>query len=164
MQEDGPVTCGGMITSFKKITTKKGDPMAFGMLEDLTGSLEVVFFPKVFREYQKLIDNDAVVLVKGRLSASGEEVKILAEELLPLTKKMTGDLYLRVDDTTPEMLDNIKIMLNTYPGDARVFLYFEKDRKLKSIPRENWVDLSGPLLGEMKKILGAANVKVKGLS
>jgi hypothetical protein len=62
------------------------------------------------------------------------------------------------------MLDNIKIMLNTYPGDARVFLYFEKDRKLKSIPRENWVDLSGPLLGEMKKILGAANVKVKGLS
>ena len=162
-KEDIPVTCGGMIASFKKITTKKGDPMAFGMLEDLTGSIEVVFFPRVYKEYHNLIENDAVVLVKGRLSTSGEEAKILAEELTPLTKKMIGDLYLKVDDTTPEILDSIKILLKSYPGDSRVFLYFEKDRKLKSIPRESWADLSGPLLGEMKKLLGGSNVKVKGL-
>ncbi|MCL4441039.1 MAG: DNA polymerase III subunit alpha [Firmicutes bacterium] len=162
-KEDAPVTCGGMIASFKKITTKKGDPMAFGMLEDLTGSMEVVFFPRVYKEYHNLIETDAVVLVRGRLSTSGEEVKILAEELTPLAQKMIGDLYLRVDDTTPEILDSIKILLKTYPGDSRVFLYFEKDRKLKSISRENWVDLSGALLGEMKKLLGGPNVKVKGL-
>jgi len=163
IKEDTPVTCGGMIASFKKITTKKGDPMAFGMLEDLTASIEVVFFPRVYKECHSLIENDAVVLVKGRLSTSGEEAKILAEELSPLAKKMIGDLYLKVDDTTPEILDSIKILLKSYPGDSRVYLYFEKEKKLKSIPRENWVDLSGPLPGEMKKLLGDSNVKVKGL-
>ncbi|MHB8158366.1 MAG: DNA polymerase III subunit alpha [Desulfocucumaceae bacterium] len=158
---DKNITCGGMLTALKKIVTKKGDPMAFATLEDLTGGVEVVFFPKVYREYQNQLVNDAVVLIKGRISSSGEEVKILAEEVAPLIKKASGDLYLRMDDTTPEMLDSIKIILRSFPGDSRVFLYFEKERKLKKIPKENWVDLSVPLLSEMKKLLGSENVKVK---
>ncbi|MFZ5642139.1 MAG: DNA polymerase III subunit alpha [Bacillota bacterium] len=161
--EESTVVCGGMINSFKKITTKKGDPMAFGMLEDLTGSMEIVFFPKVYREYQNLIYNDSVVLIKGRLNPSGEEVKILAEEISELTRKITGDLYLRLDEATPEMLDNLKVLFKSYPGESRVFLYFEREKKLKKTPRENWVDLKGPLVGELKKILGSSNVKVKGL-
>ena len=155
------VTCGGMITSIKRINTKKGDPMAFGSLEDLTGSLEVVFFPKVFRENQTLIRNDSVVAVRGKASSTGETVKILADEVQPLTRKVSGDLYLRLDEATQELLDTIKILLRSYPGDAPVFLYFEKDKKLLKIPRENWADLSGPLPGEMKKLLGSNNVKVK---
>ncbi len=158
---EAAVTCGGMLTSVKKINTRKGDPMAFASLEDLTGSLEVVFFPRIYREFQVHIRNDAVVAVKGRASTAGETVKILAEEVQPLTKKLSGDLYLRLDGATQEVMDSVKILLRSYPGDARVFLYFEKEKKLKMIPRENWADLSGPLLAEMKKLLGSHNVKVK---
>ncbi|MFZ5632524.1 MAG: DNA polymerase III subunit alpha [Bacillota bacterium] len=161
LEGEAVVTCGGMLTSVKKITTKRGDPMAFATMEDLTGNLEAVFFPRVYREFQKFIYNDAVVAIKGKASATGDEVKIIAEEVRPLAKKISGELYLRVDDVTPEVLDNIKILLRTYSGDSKVFLYFEKEKKLKRIPRDNWVDLSGPLLGEMKKLLGSHNVKVK---
>ncbi|MFZ5648405.1 MAG: OB-fold nucleic acid binding domain-containing protein, partial [Bacillota bacterium] len=159
--EETKIACGGMLTSVKRINTKKGDPMAFASLEDLTGSMEVVFFPKVYREYQKLIQNDEVVMIRGKATSSGEEVKILAEEVQPLNKKVIGDLYLRLDDVTPEILDNIKIILRSYPGNSRVFLYFEKEKRLKQISKENWVDIAGPLLGELRKLLGSRNVKVK---
>ncbi|MFZ5650482.1 MAG: DNA polymerase III subunit alpha [Bacillota bacterium] len=155
------VTCGGMLTSVKRINTKKGDPMAFANLEDLTGSLEVVFFPKVYREYQKMIQNDAVVMVRGKANPSGDEVKIQAEEVQPLIKKVCGDVYLRLDGAVPETLDNIKIILRSYPGESRVFLYFEKEKRLRQISKENWVDISGPALGELRKLLGSHNVKVK---
>ncbi|MCL6611368.1 MAG: DNA polymerase III subunit alpha [Peptococcaceae bacterium] len=161
MEGENPVVCGGMLTSVKKIATRKGDPMAFASLEDLTGNLEVVFFPRVYRDCQKLIRDEAVVAVKGKAVNTGETVKVLAEEVQPLARKISGDLYLRVDGATPELMDNIKILLRSYPGDARVFLYFEKEKKLIRIPRENWADLSGPLLAEMKKLLGSRNVKVK---
>jgi DNA polymerase-3 subunit alpha len=161
IEGESPVTCGGMLVSVKRISTRRGEPMAFASLEDLTGSLEVVFFPKVYRDCLKYIHSDAVVAVRGKASSSGEAVKILADEVQPLAKKMSGDLYLRVDEATPELLDNIKILLRSYPGDAKVYLYFEKEKKLKRIPRENWADLSGPLVSEMKKLLGGHNVKVK---
>ncbi|MHB8917485.1 MAG: DNA polymerase III subunit alpha, partial [Desulfocucumaceae bacterium] len=161
LEGEAAVTCGGMLTSVKKINTKRGEPMAFATLEDLTGNLEVVFFPRTYRGCQKLVQNDQVVIVRGKASNTGENVKILAEEVLPAVKKAGGDLYLRVDDATPELMDNIKILLRSYPGNSRVFLYFGKENKLKGIPRENWADLSGPLLGEMKKLLGSRNVKVK---
>lgn len=155
------VTCGGMLSAVKKITTKRGEPMAFASMEDLTGSLETVFFPKVYREFQEMIRNDSLVIIKGRTSNTGEEVKILAEEMLPLDKKVSGDLYLRLDDVTAEVMDSIKVLLQSYPGDTRVFMYFEKDKKLMKIPRNNWVDITGPLLAEMRNLLGHKNVKLK---
>jgi len=161
LEEKSAVSCAGMITTIKRINTKKGDPMAFGTLEDLTGNLEVVFFPRVYKEYQKLIENDSVVVIKGKTGSNGETVKILADEVLPLSKRINGDLYLRLDDITPEVMDSIKIILNSYPGASKVFLFFEKEKKLKQIPKDHWVDISGPLLGEMRKLLGGRNVKVK---
>ena len=161
LAEECNVTCAGMLTTIKRINTKKGVPMAFATLEDLTGNLEVVFFPKVYRECQKLIENDSVVLIKGKTGSAGEGVKILADEVLPLVKRVIGDLYLRLDDVSPEVMDSIKIILKSYPGESRVFLYFEKEKKLKQIPKDHWVDISGTILGELRKLLGSRNVKVK---
>ncbi len=161
LESETEIICGGMITSVKKITTRRGEPMAFGNLEDLTGSVEVVFFPKVYREFGKHIINDAVLAVAGKAGNSGDDCKILAREVHPLARKAGGDLYLKVDNATPEILDSIKVLLRSHPGDSQVFIYFGRENKLKRIPRENWANLSGPLLGEMVKLLGGGNVKVK---
>ena len=74
----------GIISTIKRITSRKGDPMAFLTLEDLTGSCEVVVFPQVYRRHFSLLDLKVPLLLKGKLNNNGEETKILAEEIQPL--------------------------------------------------------------------------------
>jgi len=73
---------GGLIISKRLMSTKKGDMMAFVELEDLFGSIEMVVFPKTYQEYQKLLKEDNIILVKGRMSVrEDEDVSILAGQI-----------------------------------------------------------------------------------
>lgn len=155
------VLMGGMLNTVKKITTRKGDPMAFATLEDLTGNIEVVFFPKTYQKYKGLIESDAMVLIRGRISTSGDQVKVIGEDIMPLTKKIAGDVYLKFVNTSTELFTKVQMVLRTYPGDSTVYLYFPGDKKLARAPQDYWVDLSTPVLDELKNLLGQGNVKIK---
>ena len=73
---------GGLIIAKRLMSTKKGDMMAFVELEDLFGSIEMVVFPKTYQEYQKLLKEDNIILVKGRMSVrEDEDVSILAGQI-----------------------------------------------------------------------------------
>ena len=78
------IVVAGMINTFKISTTKKGDTMATCQFEDLTGSIEILVFPKTFVRYREMIEKDAIVLVKGRYLAQDENPKLSADEILPL--------------------------------------------------------------------------------
>jgi DNA polymerase-3 subunit alpha len=73
------VVVAGAVTYVRRLTTKKGDPMAFAGLEDLQGTTEVVIFPRVWKETQSIWQPDKIVLVRGRVDASGKQAKLLAE-------------------------------------------------------------------------------------
>lgn len=77
------VTMAGLITAVKKMTTKKGQMMAFVTLEDLYGSVEVVVFPKTFELDRRNIDVDNVVVLRGKLDLKDEgEPKLLADRIV----------------------------------------------------------------------------------
>ena len=84
-KKDGTfVQVGGIITTVKEIVTKKGEPMAFVGLEDLTGSAEVIIFPRTYKEAKAMIVPDQIVLVSAKVSArDGEEKKLLANSFIP---------------------------------------------------------------------------------
>jgi DNA polymerase-3 subunit alpha len=66
-------TIGGIVTGVRRTATRKGEPMAFLQVEDLTGQTEVVVFPKLYAEADKaLMAADALVLVRGRVSWRGD--------------------------------------------------------------------------------------------
>jgi DNA polymerase-3 subunit alpha len=71
----GNLTLGGIITKLKRTITKKSEPMAFFTLQDLTGSMEVLVFPKAMEKALPYLDNDRLVLVSGRLSSSTRKDK-----------------------------------------------------------------------------------------
>ncbi len=163
LEEEDQIVCGGMITSIKRINTKKGAQMAFITMEDLTGNIEVVFFPRAYQQYQEYLISDAVVLVRGKASKSGENAKIFVDEVQSIIKKNGGELYLRVDEVSPLVIDKIKLLLKTYPGSSKVYLYFEKQKKLTMISQDNWVDLSDSLITEMRGLLGKKNIRIKSI-
>ena len=83
-QDQQRIILGGMINNFKINTTKRGDTMATCQFEDLTGSIDMLVFPKTFVRYREMIQKDAIVLVKGRYLAQEDNAKISADEILPL--------------------------------------------------------------------------------
>ncbi|MGE5571770.1 MAG: DNA polymerase III subunit alpha [Bacteroidota bacterium] len=112
------VSIGGIITAFRKIVTKStGQPMAFFTLEDLTGAVEVVVFPRTYEECFRFIGEDAIVLVQGRLDMKEEGAKVLANTVLPFSHDA---VVIPVDGevTTRSKLERLKKKLAGAGTDA----------------------------------------------
>ncbi len=75
------VVVAGMVTHIRRLTTKKGDPMAFAGLEDLQGSTEIVIFPRTWKQAESICQPDKILVVRGKVDSSGKQPKILAESI-----------------------------------------------------------------------------------
>lgn len=82
--DKSPVVVGGIITSVKRTTTKSGSAMAFVTLEDLTGSCEVIVFPKTYEQIHFHLKRDSVIVVRGKVDIMEQQAKVLAERVMPL--------------------------------------------------------------------------------
>ena len=72
-QDGALVAIGGLISKNRTLVTKSGTKMAFMTIEDKTGEIEVVVFPKTFEKMPQNIDPSDVVLIKGRISGKDKE-------------------------------------------------------------------------------------------
>ncbi len=125
------VLIGGMVTTVKQITTKKGEPMGFVTFEDLSGNIEVVVFSDLYRKIDSLLKDEHPLLVKGKLSIDTETEhnnKIIASEIVPLDKAsevMNPDVHLKcpVNRLTNHEIENIKKILVNNPGKSKVFFH-----------------------------------------
>lgn len=77
-REGALVKVYGIVTTIKKILTKKNEPMIFVKLEDLSGTLEIIVFPSLYQEQVALWKEDAILLCEGKVSFKDNECKILA--------------------------------------------------------------------------------------
>ncbi len=80
-----PIKVGGMVVSFRKITTKKGDMMAIVNLEDTTGKSEVVVFPKAYKKVSQHLIEGMVWLVNGKLDKRLGEMQVLVDNVEPMS-------------------------------------------------------------------------------
>jgi DNA polymerase-3 subunit alpha len=69
------VTLAGVITSVRGLTTKKGEAMAFAMLEDLRGAVELLFFPRTWKECRDKVKIDQVLLVRGKVQLDNGDAR-----------------------------------------------------------------------------------------
>lgn len=161
LPDDSEVVLGGLITGVKKINTRKGDTMAFLTVEDLTGTVEVVVFPRPYLQNRLALRVDEAVLVKGRSSGNGEEVKIIAEEISTIDSHLGGELHLKIESVNSPLLDQVQLILGSFRGESPVFLHFEKEKKVIKAGEEYLVDLSGPVIGRLEDLLGHTRVKIK---
>lgn len=161
LEDRTEVVVGGILNSVKKITTKRGDAMAFANLEDLTGSVELVIFPRTYQQYAGLLAVDNPVLVKGTANHNGEEVKIIVNCLEPLSKQSFGELYIKLESPTRELIAGIQKVLCSFPGECPVYIYFPRDKKLARADRRFWVSLDTGVVDELIGLLGSENIKVK---
>src|SRR6202034_3961987 len=150
---------GGVVTELRRSYTKKGDLMARFILEDLQAAMEVFVFPKTMAEYGALIENDAIIVVKGRLDTREEEPKIVCMEVSrPLLDRGQSDLHitLPLGVLTDAKVAGLKDVLSTHPGPSPVLLHV--GAKVLRLPPEFNVDCRNGLVGELKRLLGQSAV------
>ncbi len=75
------VTIGGIISSLKKILTKKGNPMVFMTVEDLTENIEVIVFPSILERYSDIFHEENIVLITGKVNNRDSNPKIICQEI-----------------------------------------------------------------------------------
>ena len=88
VREGQVVRVGGLVTSYREHKTKKGDRMAFVVLEDLETSVELVVFPAVFARYDSLLSSDQPLVVVATVEQAEQGPKLTAEEIRTLADAM----------------------------------------------------------------------------
>ncbi|HXL04779.1 MAG TPA: DNA polymerase III subunit alpha [Bacillota bacterium] len=141
------VAVGGIITSLRKVTTKNtGQPMAFFTLEDLTGSIDVVAFPRVYEESSSFISEDSIVLVQGRLELREDDTKLIANAILPFSQDAVV-IPIDADNITKGGLQKLKKKLQDNPGEIPVFIRIATPigAAILSVAPELWVSHAGKI-------------------
>jgi len=80
------VSIGGIITETKKILTKKGEPMMFIKVQDLTEKIEVIIFPSLYTKVPEIFQENKILFVTGRTDVKDGSPKIIANEAEELIK------------------------------------------------------------------------------
>ncbi|HSK17367.1 MAG TPA: DNA polymerase III subunit alpha [Gaiellaceae bacterium] len=128
-RRDGEVvTVGGIVSAVKQLTTKKGDPMVFLRLDDLSGSLETVVFNSVYSAARELLEPDRILVVKGRVDHKEGETKLIAMEIAPFEALPDrGQVRLRIDarKAPAGTIRELAEVVRSFPGEAEVVLELE---------------------------------------
>ncbi len=162
MRDRSEIVIGGLIASLKRTTTKAGSVMAFATVEDLTGSVEVIVFPKTYEEAYLTLKRDAVVIVRGRLDVADQQVKVLAEGIIPLepfppapARDVTLHVLLDADRHGEDGLLRLHELLGRYRGDRPVVLTIRADgRDVKMQPGDLRVTSGPAVVQEIEGLLG----------
>ncbi|HYA87969.1 MAG TPA: DNA polymerase III subunit alpha [Nitrospirota bacterium] len=162
------ITICGIIAGLKQKVTKKGDKMAILNLEDLSGTVETIVFPDLYKDSHHLLLTDTPLIVVGQLDKSeqGNKIKALRIHLLSdIKKKGTTrlDINLSATGLTQEDLLKVKDILLRYQGDIPVYLRLQNPTRkdsLISVGRDIRVNPNDQLINEIESILGAGAVSL----
>lgn len=112
------VIVAGLITESRELITKKGTRMAFGRLEDLTGSTELVIFPDTFKVVEPLIKVEKPLMIGGFLEGEEGTSKIIVDSMIPLEEALrkTKKMVLRLERLEEDHYERLYSVLSEHPG------------------------------------------------
>ena len=159
------VTIAGVISSARTRTTKNNSLMSYVVLEDDTGSMELIVFQKTLDSCGAYIRENETVIARGRISLRDEkEPQLMCDSVRPITDvtaasapKAEQKLYVRLPSREDARMRHIELVLKMFPGSGQMVIWCEAEKKrvgAKCLFHE-------ALLDELKETLGEENVVLK---
>ena len=167
VQDGAQVTLGGIIASVDRRVNKNGLTWCIVQLEDLVGGIEVLFFPQAYAVYGMDIAEDAIVLVKARVSIRDDRMSLIGNDLavpdisaIGVARPLSVSLPLR--QCTKDKLSALKQVLTRHPGtsDVHVRLIGGTEISLWKVDDVLRVEPSSALMGDLKALLGPSCLTV----
>jgi len=174
-EDDQIISVAGIVQTVKMKTTRNNSMMAYVTLEDDTAAIEMLAFSNVLNQFGGYLRENSPVVVTGRLSLRDDkEPQIIVNRARPISDYANerlqpeetmqkrsapkgGTLYLRLPSEDQKLYPKVRAMLNMFPGESSVVLYFA-DTKQR---RGTRCVLMDSLLRELKNVLGEGNVVLK---
>src|SRR3989475_7871105 len=90
--QDTEVRAAGLVREVRRVVTRKGQIMAYATLEDLTGTVDVVLFPRVFEQTRLLFEPDKVLVVAGKVDARAGSTRATGASSSPVEPEMEAEV------------------------------------------------------------------------
>lgn len=170
----------------KLMTTKSNTLMAFTTIEDLTGTMEMIVFPRTLTDCRAYLQENAVLVVSGRVSVKEEEAaRLMAEGVLPAdgydtarsfgqnrsagvenrvqtsqTSAAASSIWLLLPAENSEETHKVtNLLANIFDGQTPVYFKYADTGQRVRTPQSLWAHDCPELRRELERILGAAQVK-----
>ena len=187
--QDTEVRVAGLVREVRRVVTRKGQIMAYAQLEDLTGSVDVVLFPRIFEQVRLLFEPDKVLVVHGRVDARAgstratgaaqasidpeieqevEEASIVAEmawlwddpECRPKARRQL--VHVRVPNSDEGLAERLEAVFARHPGTDEVVLHVVVGSREVTVHADRYHVLAGPALAaEIDELVGEASTKLE---
>ena len=177
-QDEQVVSIAGIVQTIKTKMTRNNSMMAYVTIEDDTAAIELIVFSNALNEHGGYLRENAPVVVVGKLSLRDDkDPQIIVNRVRPMSDftdpymqpyvqdlippkpepAATSTLYLRLPTEGCREYRKIKAIVNMFPGDSQVVVFFADTRKRRAARCQ----LRNTMLGELKNVLGEANVVLK---
>jgi DNA polymerase-3 subunit alpha len=158
---DTQVRVGGILASVNRRVNKSGMPWASAQLEDLTGGVEVMFFPQTYSLFGAEIADDMVVLVGAKVRIQDDRISLIANDLVvPDFSHAQPDRPLAVSlptrQCTMDKVTALKQVLSRHPGTSQVHLRLVSGDRITTLELDQSLRVtpSSALMGDLKALLG----------
>ena len=176
IKDEQIVSVAGIVQSVKMKTTRNNSMMSYVTVEDDTAAIEMLAFSNVLSQYGGYLRENSAVVITGRLSLRDDkDPQIVINRARPITdfsempempvkteepvavKPLSGTLYLQLQNEDDPKYRKVKAIVNMFPGDSQVKVFFADTRKLRGA----LAMLDPVMIQELKNLLGEGNVVLK---
>jgi DNA polymerase-3 subunit alpha len=155
----------GIVTAVKRKIDKRNNTMAFVAIEDFSGKAECIVFSDAFAKFQEHLRPDAMVMVVGKGETNGDTLKILVNDVVPLSavrEKLTRNIILsiNVDDVQEDTIVRLRDLMERNRGHCSCFLHVTDQSSTRTYQTRKYnVEASESFLEEARRMLGPRNVR-----
>ena len=151
-KKDGEwVTVGGIVSESKRITTRTGSRMMFATLDDLEGRVEMIVFAKTLEKLGDVLDDDAVLIVKGKVDhkdrdetklivqdasafePSEDDIAAAKEKVAKLAEPVQFSFEIDAARFRPSLIESFKALFRRCPGDEEVVLVLRTENGVRRL-------------------------------
>ncbi len=156
----------GLIVKIKHTVTRaKQEKMAILKLEDLSGSVEILVFPRAFAKISSHIQANTIVHIRGVLDLKEETPKIIAEDLFPFEEiyKLITAININLSGIRENIFETLKALLATHRGRVPVYLRLDtpaKSRVQLIVGEGLYVEPNEQLIQDLDELLGPEHLSL----
>jgi DNA polymerase-3 subunit alpha len=188
--QDTEIRIAGLVREVRRVVTRKGQIMAYATLEDLTGTVDIVLFPRTFEQVRTLFEPDKVLVVQGKVDAragstratgSGgaapvdpdlepevETASVVADmawlwddpDCIPVARRQL--VHVRIPSSDEGLAERLESVLARHPGEDQVVLHVVVGNREVIVNADRYHVLAGPaLVEEINQMVGPAATKLE---
>lgn len=175
------VSICGIFNRGRILMTRSGKNMMFAELEDMYGTIELILFPNVYEKFERILQDEAIIKVTGKVSIKEDEkTKILASNIVlidndikkeqpkketKITENPIKKIYIRIPkdklDLEDRVIGYIKDLAKEYPGKNEVYIFYDGTNKMKLLNKAYFLQDNSLVKERLELAFGKENIKIK---